>query len=172
MKKFWLIILSFFILGASAVFADDFHKFYKHVSANATKNYNYEDLNRLPLKIRIMSDISTKKNLAEGQRIVFLTTEDAVLSHKKVLPAGSRIFGRVETLSNNERMGIPANLIIGNFKIEYMPSVKLDGTINKQGANRTIWVKPLAPLFFAVKGGHAKVKTTEIYEVYYSPKAI
>ena len=172
MKKFWLIILSFLFLGASSVFADDFHKYYKQLNANSAKTYNYEDLNRIPIKVRIMSDITTKKNLEEGQRIVFLTTEDTVLSHKKVLKAGSRVFGRVETISKNGMMGIPANLIIGNFKIEYMSTVKPEGTIVKQGANRAIWVKPLAPIFFAVRGGHAKVKTTEVFELYYSPKAI
>lgn len=94
------------------------------------------------------------------------------MTHKKVLPAGSRVFGTVETISQNELLGVPSNLIIGNFKIEYMPTIRLEGQIVKQGANRVYWVRPLAPLLFAVRGGHAKIKTEDIYTIYYTPPAL
>lgn len=172
MKKylFWVFILN--LLVNQSVFADDFHKYYKQQPANAVKNFHYENLNRLPLKIKILSDVSTKKNLEEGQKLVFLTTEDTVLSAKKILPAGSRIIGTVETISKNDIKGTPANLIVGNFKIEYMPKIKLEGQINNQGANRAIWVRPLLPVLFAVKGGHAKIKEVDTYEIYYTPEQL
>ena len=154
------------------VYADDFHRSYKNPNASSIKTFNFSDLNRIPLKIKIISDVTTKKNLTEGQKLIFLTTEDAVLSHKKVLAAGSRVIGTIESVSPNGRQGIPANMVVGNFKIEYMPTIKIEGQIIKQGANRAIWVKPLLPLLFAVKGGHAKIKETETYEVYYTPTTI
>lgn len=170
MKKYISFIFCFFVLSATMACADDFHRFYRQNPSNYCKAYKFEDLNKIPLKLNIISDVTTKKNLTEGQKLLFLTTEDVVLSHKKVLPAGSRVFGRVETISKNEMMGIPANLIVGNFKIEYMPTIELQGSINKQGANRSIWVKPLAPILFAVRGGHAKIKVQDTYEIYYIPK--
>lgn len=155
-----------------AVLADDFHKYYKQVPSYNIKSFNYENLNRLPLKIRIISDVTTKKNLTEGQKLIFLTTEDAVLTHKKVLPAGSRVIGTVETISKNEMKGVPANLTVGSFKIEYMPTVKMEGQINRQGANRALWVKPLLPLLFPVRGGHAKIREKDVYEIYYTPSTL
>ena len=68
--------------------------------------------------------------------------------------------------------GIPANLIVGDFKIEYMSTVKLEGEINKEGANRAIWVRPLLPLLFPVRGGHAKISADEIFTLYYTPTSI
>lgn len=140
---------------------------------NSSKNVDdFEALNRIPMKLKILSEVSTKSNIFEGKKLVFTTTEDVVLTHKKVLPAGSRVFGTVETISQCEKSGIPANLIIGNFKIEYMPNVKINGQILKVGANRSAWVRFLYPLLFAVKGGQAKILPNEIFEVYYIPKDI
>ena len=139
--------------------------------SSSTDN-DFENLNRIPVKLKIISGISTKNNIFEGQRLIFTTTEDAVLTHKNVLPAGSRVFGIVETISENEKFGIPANLIVGNFRIEYMPKIKLEGQILKIGKNRTKWIKPLSPLLFYIKGGQAKILEDEIFEVYYTPKDI
>lgn len=150
--------------------ADDFHRTYRNIYSNKIKTPKFEELNRIPLNLQIISDISTKNNLTEGQKIVFLTKENIVLTHKKVLPAGSRVFGTVETVSQNEPLGVPANLIIGNFKIEYMPTIKLEGQIVKQGANRAYWA--FNPVLFAVRGGHAKIKSDEVYTVYYTPPAL
>lgn len=142
-------------------------------SSNVSKiNRDFESLDRIPMKLKILSDVSTKTNLFEGEKLVFTTTEDVVLTHKKILPAGSRVLGMVETISECEKSGIPANLIVGNFKIEYMPSIKINGQILKVGADRTIWARPLLPLFFSVKGGNAKITRDEIFEVYYIPKDI
>lgn len=170
MKKILSGLLLMFLFISLPCFADDFHRYYKQKQAHSIKNFNYDNLNRIPITIKIIEDISTKKNLAEGQKVVFLTTEDTVLSHKKVLSAGSRLIGTVETISENEIKGIPANLIIGNFKIEYMPQINLEGQIVKQGADRAIWVRPLLPFLFYIKGGQAKIKKTDLYTVYYIPK--
>ncbi|MBQ2645658.1 hypothetical protein IJG14_08830 [bacterium] len=172
MKKFLFLIVFLNLVFNQIAIADDFHEYYKSKPAYDIKSFNYENLNRIPIKIKIVSDVTTKKNLVEGQKLIFLTTEDAVLNYKKILPAGSRIIGTVETISQNEIKGIPANLIIGDFKIEYMAQAKLEGQINKQGANRTIWVRALIPVLFPIKGGHAKIKSFETYEIYYTPNSL
>lgn len=156
----------------NAALADDFHRLYKPLTSDRIRTGNFEELNRIPLKVKAIADVSTKKGLTEGQKIIFLTTEDTVLRHNKVLAAGSRVFGKVETVSPNEMKGIPANLIVGDFKIEYMSTVKLEGEINKEGANRAIWVRPLLPLLFPVRGGHAKIDADEVFILYYTPTAI
>ncbi|MCR5261773.1 MAG: hypothetical protein K6C94_08045 [Candidatus Gastranaerophilales bacterium] len=170
MKKILNALLLTFLLINLPCFADDFHKYYKQAPSYAIKDFKYDNLNRIPINIKIIDDVTTKKNLAEGQKLIFLTTEDVVLTPKKVLSAGSRIIGTVETISKNDIGGIPANLIVGNLKIEYMPQIVLEGKIIKQGANRALWVRPLLPVLFYVRGGQAKIKKSETYTVYYTPK--
>lgn len=171
LKKFFILSIVFSMTFNYAI-ADDFHRFYKPLPSDRIKTGNFEELNRIPLKVKIIEDISTKKDLREGQKVIFLTTEDTVLRHNKVLAAGSRVFGTVETISPNEMKGIPANLTIGNFKIEYMSTVKLEGEIRKEGANRAFWVCPLLPLLFPVRGGHAKIDAEEEFTLYYTPVAL
>lgn len=172
MLKKILILSLVFGMSVNYAIADDFHRFYKPLPSDRIRTGNFEELNRIPLKIKSIDDVSTKKNLTEGQKITFLTTEDTVLRHNKVLAAGSRVFGTVETVSQNEMKGIPANLTVGNFKIEYMSSVKLEGEIRKEGANRAIWVCPLLPVLFPIRGGHAKIDADEEFTLYYTPTAI
>lgn len=172
MLKKIFISTAILCMTVNSALADDFHRLYKPLMSDRIRTGNFEELNRIPLKIKAIADVSTKKRLSEGQKIIFLTTEDTVLTHNKVLAAGSRVFGTVETLSPNENKGIPANLIVGDFKIEYMSTVKLEGEINKEGANRAIWVRPLLPLLFPVKGGQAKIDTNEVFTLYYTPTSI
>ena len=164
-KKFLCIFFVFIAMATITVNAAENQK-------DSQSGYDFENLNRIPLKLKILDEISTKSNIFEGQKLVFTTTEDAVITHKTVLPAGSRVFGIVETISPCEKSGIPANLIVGDFKIEYMPTIKLEGEILKTGANRTYWVKPLLPILFYIKGGQAKLSVNEIYQIYYTPKDI
>ena len=123
MKKIIYALLLTFLFVNLPCLADDFHKYYSKSPSYAVKNFKYENLKRIPINIKIIEDVTTKKNLSEGQKLIFLTTEDVVLSHKKVLSAGSRIIGTVETISKNEMGGTPANLIAGNFKIELIPYI-------------------------------------------------
>ena len=70
-------------------------------------------------------------------------------------------------------MGVPADLVIGSFTLNGVP---LGGEINKTGANRSLWVYPcmygtlwffgIGVLFIPIRGGHAKIKTTETYTLY------
>lgn len=172
MLKKIILLSAIFCMSLNAVQADDFHRLYKPLTSDRIKTGNFEELNRIPLKVKAIADVTTKKNLSEGQKIIFLTTEDTVLRHNRVLAAGSRVFGKVETVSMNEIKGVPANLIVGDFKIEYMSTVKLEGEIHKQGANRAIWVRPLFPLLFPVRGGHAKIDAEEVFTLYYTPTSI
>lgn len=172
MLKKIFVLSTVFCMTLNSALADDFHRLYKPLTSDRIKTGNFEELNRIPLKVKAIADVSTKKDLTEGQKIIFLTTEDTVLRHNRVLAAGSRVFGTVETVSKNEMKGVPANLIVGDFKIEYMSTVKLEGEINKEGANRAIWVRPLLPLLFPVRGGHAKINADEIFTLYYTPTSI
>ncbi len=172
MNKKIIILTIFYVMSLLPTPADDFHRYYRPLPSNKIKTGNFEELNRIPLKIKSIEDISTQKEIEEGQKLIFLTTEDTVLKHNKVLSAGSRVIGKVETVSKNGIKGVPADLIIGDFKIEYMSNIKLEGQIKKEGANRTLWVYPVLPILFPIKGGHAKINANEEFTLYYTPTSL
>ena len=128
------------------------------------------------IKIGIKNNITTQNCADEGSYIEFVTLEDYVIN-KTTYPKGTTIKARIETVSLNKSMGVPSELIVGNFVIKDVP---LQGQIEKTGANRSLWVYPLsycASLFFgvgilvtAIRGGHAKIKASEVYTVQYIPQ--
>ena len=75
--------------------------------------------------------------------------------------------------------GFPAEIIIEDFEIPNIKNSKLLATYTKKGQNRCFFVYPLkwaltpipgvGSLTNFIKGGHAKVKTTDIITVYYYP---
>ena len=122
--------------------------------------------------MRIKKPVSTGENIKEGDFVNFETTKDVVINNI-TYPKGTTVKARIETVSPNETMGVPADLAIGNFKIG---ENLLIGEITKTGANRSLWVYPLYSalvaffgiglIFVFIPGGQAKIKTTEIFTVY------
>lgn len=76
--------------------------------------------------------------------------------------------------------GFPAEIIVDNFEIPNIDNSKTISTYAKKGQNRCIWVYPLKwsltwiPLVGSftnlIKGGQAKIKTTDVIIVYYYPE--
>lgn len=124
------------------------------------------------IKVSPKNYYTTKEKLAEGGYIDFILAQDAKIGDK-LYKKGALIKARVETLSQNGAYGVPADLVIGNFT---MPdNMVLNGQIEKQGANRALWVYPLGytltcfffiglPIF-AIRGGHAKLEPQKVYEI-------
>lgn len=131
------------------------------------------DENNNQLKVRIKEDYSTKSSLDEGDFIDFITLEDVVINNK-TYKKGSIVKARLETISKNKSYGVPADLVVGNFQID---DTVLSGEIKKQGANRSLWLYPtvsVATCFFGlglllipIRGGHAKIKQTEVFNLNY-----
>ena len=145
----------------------------------ATKARNVYDFTKeqIPVKLKILKNLTTKNGIIEGSQILFKTDEDVVLNGVK-LPKGTKIAGRIETLSETDKMGTPANIIIDNFYVKNRPEICFYGCISKTGANRSIWVYPLYQagnlvlyvagfVFVPIHGGHAKLSTNETYTVFY-----
>ena len=126
-----------------------------------------------PIKIAIAQNYSTKYfHLEEGDFIDFVTTEDVKIKNK-IYPKGSLVKGRIENISLNKAMGVPSEVVVGNFVLDQIP---LTGELSKTGANRSLWVYPCVIagswfffaglLFIPIRGGHAKINTTEVFTVY------
>jgi len=142
-------------------------------SKTATQNtkiisdFTYDKIKVSPIKYH-----TTKKLLAEGDIIDFMLVEDTKIDNNS-FKKGTIIKARIETLSKNGAYGVPADLVVGNFTLPN--KLVLNGQIEKQGANRSLWVYPLGyiltPFFFiglpifAIRGGHVKLKPKKVYEV-------
>ena len=129
--------------------------------------------NSIPIFIKIKNNLTTKQKPEEGEMIEFETVKEFKIKNK-TYPEGTVINARVENVSLNYTMGIPADIVIGNFNLE---GKLLRGEISKTGANRALWVKPVSfvgsilfgsgALLILIRGGHAKVNQNEIFTVYY-----
>lgn len=148
---------------------------------------------QVPIELKVIRNISTKRELKEGKTITFKTVNDVVINGK-VLPRGTKVTGKVELVSASDKMGTPFNIVIDNFNVknpeveneeinkpEENNSIRFHGTISKSGANRAVWVYPLYQAgnlvlyvagfaFVPIHGGHAKLLTSETYTVYYETR--
>lgn len=130
-----------------------------------------------PIEIKIAQRLKSTRGIFEGSTIPFIAQHDFEINGKKY-SSGTTILGRVETISESDKMGVPESLKISNFYIPDEKEIDLSGTISKNGANRSIWVYPLYQagniiLYAAgfavvpIHGGRAKLSTSESFTVFY-----
>lgn len=125
------------------------------------------------IKIKIKNYLTTKSFPKEGEMVEFETIEDVKIRNV-LYKKGTTIKGRIENISQNESYGVPADMILSNFKLG---EISLAGDIEKAGANRTLWLRPVVwvtssffgagYLLIPIRGGHAKIRPEEVFEIYY-----
>lgn len=166
--------------NAKNIIEDDFikkaKKFTKITKIRTKTKYDFTK-KQIPILIKIDKNFKADKNSKEGQFLSFFTIKDFTLGKNK-LPKGTKITGRVETISSSDKMGVPESVVVDNFFVDSNPNIVFYGSIKKTGANRSIWVYPLYQagnfafyvagfVFVPIHGGHARFSTNEVYTVYY-----
>ena len=141
--------------------------------------YNYEDLKRIPIGLKVMVSIKSEKDVKEGEQIVFFACNDIYEHGVKILEKNEQVYATVETVIHSGMNGIPASFILGDFKFNNIDSAKVTDNYEVYGQDRSLWVYPLkwaltflpptGTLTNFNKGGHAKLKDNEIIEIYYHP---
>ena len=141
--------------------------------------YNYKDTKYRTIRLTIIADINSEKDIYEGQTVYFESVDDVYLNKKRILKKGDFIPARVETIIKSGMNGIPASIIFGNFKINNIEPRQLEDTYEVFGQDRSLWVFPLkwaltplpptGSLTNFIKGGRAKLKTNEIIELKFYP---
>lgn len=132
---------------------------------------------QIPICIKIAEHLKTTRNLLEGTTIPFVAQHDFEINGKKY-DKGTTILGRVETISDSDKMGTPESIKISNFYIPDEKEIELTGSVSKIGANRSIWVYPLYQagnitfyvagfVFVPIHGGRAKLSTSEPFTIYF-----
>ena len=131
----------------------------------------------VPIQIKIAEHLKSTRQILEGSTIPFIAQHDFEINGKKYAK-GTEILGRVETISESDKMGTPESIMISNFYIPDSKEIDLSGSISKTGANRSLWVYPLYQagniclyvagfVFVPIHGGRAKLLTSESFTVFY-----
>ena len=167
------------IIVNNSVIQDDF---IQNISKCNSFNDSYysnnsfvDTLDSKELLIKSSQYLSTKNNLLEGKMLQFTVCKPIQID-KYYIDKGTNVLARIENISLNQSFGTPASIIISNFQLPDFPTINIEGSINKTGANRSLWVYPVGssflPLFglgalvYTIRGGHAKIYPSEIFKVY------
>ena len=163
-------------------YAENFLKNQSFEKPEAHLNYNYEGTAKIPIRMTITKDISSEVDLYEGEQVNFRVAGDVICIGRIVIAKGTIVPARVETIITSGMNGIPASIIFGDFKFPDIDSNKIDYTYERFGQDRSLWVFPLkwsltflpptGSLTNFIKGGHARLKTNKIIEIYYQPNWI
>lgn len=142
--------------------------------------YNYEDLEAIPLRVSIKERIKSEKDLYEGQVVEFIVQKSVYKNNKVKIRRGDIIKARVSTIITSGMNGIPASIIFDDFKIDGITPGQVTDTLEVFGQDRTYFVFPLkwaltflpptGSLTNFIKGGHVRVRTNKIFTLYYHPK--
>ncbi len=143
-------------------------------------NYDFSKA-QIPVQMKVIKNLTTKNNIVEGDSILFKTVNEVNINGT-ILPKGTQVIGRVETVSASDKMGCPANIVVDNFYVKDNPDICFYGNVSKTGANRSIWVYPLYQagnillyaagfVFVPIHGGHAKILTSDTFTVFYETGA-
>ena len=142
-------------------------------------NYNYEDTDVVDIRLSVLEDIKNEKYLQEGQIIKFRVVRDVKYNGEVVIKRGTIATARVETIITNGMNGIPASVVFGDFRIEGIPWSKLTSNYEKYGFDMSLLVYPLkwaltilpptGSFTNFIKGGHVRLKSTNIITIQYHP---
>lgn len=156
----------------------------KNVSSEypeANLKYDYTKVKFLPLHIRFLEEIYSHgdKN-EEGQIVKFRVIRDVYDGGKIIVEQGTIGTAKIETISPNGFMGVPAEIIVAHFNVPGLDRKKIEGEIDKTGPNFMAlagalkysigtFIPGTGYLFMLIKGGHAKINTYDVYEIKYLP---
>lgn len=146
-------------------------------------NYNYKSTYKIPLKLKPIDFIKSEKELQEGDIIKFRVIEDIIFRRDAIIEANSIITAKVSTIITPGMNGIPASVILTDFKCDYENFKGVfSGSYEYTGKDRTLWVYPLkwaltplpptGTLTNFIKGGHVKINPAKTIKIYYYPEWI
>ena len=130
----------------------------------------------------ISFEIKDTSGIAGNKQVNFTVKDDVIYDEKVVIAKNTPVSARVETITKSGMNGIPASIIIGDFKIKNVEKGQLTKFYEVEGQDRSIFVFPLkwaltilpptGSLTNLIKGGHAKIKTKKPITIYYHPNWI
>lgn len=144
-----------------------------------TLPYDFSSIYSIPIEMSIKKEISTKDVIKYDKSLEFIVNKDVVYNNEIVIQKNQCVTAKIGAVVSSGMNGFPAEITIDDFDIPNIKDSQLLSTYTKYGVNRSLWVYPikwaLTPIPFVgsltnfIKGGHAKIKTTDIITIYYFP---
>lgn len=141
--------------------------------------YDYSSTRAIPIELSPMVNLSTKEGIIEGETIPLRVVDNVYESCTLILKRNDIVKAKIETVITAGMNGFPAEIILNDFEIPGIHSSKLMSEYSKTGQNRCLWVYPLkiilTPLYPSgsltnfIKGGHAKLTSSDRVMIYYYP---
>ena len=180
----FLFVFSFVSVNAETINDEFMEKHLKTVDIKKptlNTKYNYESVERIPIKLRISEKITTKKDrVYDEMPLVFFVKEDVKYKGKVILKKDDVVNANVETFMTRGMNGIPGTIIVDDFVIKGISPKKVKGTYIKRGLNLSLFVFPikwaLTPIPGAgsltnfIVGGNAVISKRHTVTIYYYPE--
>lgn len=141
--------------------------------------YDYSDTDIIKIDLINLRKIKSEKDLSEGEILQFKVANNIYHNGNLILQRGANATARVETVIANGMNGIPASIIIGNFKVANLNPSQITGTYEKYGLDLSMLVFPIkwaltilpptGSLTNFIKGGHVKLNSGKTITIYYHP---
>ncbi len=145
-------------------------------------DYDFHSTVKIPVKLKVLENVKSEKDLYEGQFIDFKVVKDVIYKDKIVIRRGTIVPARISIIITPGMNGIPASIIFKDFDIEGISKSKLTDTYEVFGQDRSLLVFPLkwaltilpptGTLTNFIMGGHAKLKVKKPITIYYYPEWI
>lgn len=87
---------------------------FTYIAGNKNQKFDFESLDETTVKISPEKYYTTRVEIKEGDLINFVLVQDVKIQNK-IYKKGTKVIGRVETLSMNGAYGVPADLVVDNF---------------------------------------------------------
>lgn len=184
MNKFFLILTIFLFINPIAyaeMLKDDITDYLlqKNSAPQVHTKYNYEKSTKVPVKLRIINEIYSEKDIYEGQEIKFRVARDVFDEKNFYIRRGTIVTAKAKVIVTSGMNGIPASIILGDFVIDGLGTGQVSETYEVFGQDRSLIVFPLkwaltilpptGTLTNFIKGGHAKITSNKILKIYYYP---
>ena len=183
-KLFLILVILFFTVNSSFAdilrdeFMENHLKGKKLPKVVTNTKYNYEDTERVLIKLQIDKDVKST-NLQPGDKLKFYVKQNVKYNKKLLLKIDTEVTATVKASTTKGMNGIPGQIIIDDFKIQGIDESKIKATYIKRGPDRTILVLPLkyalTPFFplgsltNILFGGNASITRNDTIPIYYYP---
>ena len=187
MNKFFLVLVILLFINTFAcaeILKDDITDYLlqKNSVPQVHVDYNYEKLTKVPMKLRIINEIYSEKDIYEGQEIKFRVARDVYDEKNFYIRRGTIVTAKAKVIVTSGMNGIPASIILGDFVIDGLEKGQVSETYEVFGQDRSLIVFPLkwaltilpptGTLTNFIKGGHAKITSNKTLKIYYYPEWI
>lgn len=145
----------------------------------ANLNYNYEDTDKVEIKLAIMDAIKSENDVYENEPVKFRVISDVHYKGRVIIKRHTIVPAKVGLIIRSGMNGIPASIIFSDFEFSDIDPHLITDTVEIRGQDRSLWVFPLkwaltilppsGSLTNFIKGGHARVKKDRMVKVYYHP---